>query len=80
MRMPGLGGKSGGIALNSICIHMYDKKTKKTVGLQMRMLGLLGEKAGGGVREEGAAPLPQSSMSIAILTCIAIIECVCVCA
>ena len=48
------------------------KKTKKTVGLQMRMLGLLGEKAGGGVREEGAAPRPQSSMSIAILTCIAI--------
>ena len=32
----------------------------------------LEKKAGGGLGGEGAAPPPQSNMSIAILTCIAI--------
>ena len=35
-------------------------------------LALKKKKTGGGVGGEGAAPPPQSSMNIAILTCIAI--------
>ena len=43
--------------------------------MQMGMLGFR-KKAEGGVGGEGAVPPPQSSMSIAILTCIAI-NCMC---
>ena len=72
MRMPGLGGKKREVLLSIQSAYIcMTKKTKKTVGLQMRMLGLLGEKAGGGVSGGGrsASPPKQHEHSYSHMYC-----------
>ena len=72
MRMPVLGGKKQEVLLSIQFAYVcMTKKTKRTVGLQMRMLGLLGEKAGGVGSGGGrsASPAKQHEHSYSHMYC-----------